>query len=89
MYISTKFDTFFEKWCYYFRFTTLYIYKTNFILRKSNYGSEKNRTTKNQRGNNGADAETYSFNLTYNNKVYIMDFWLVCSEKEPIVEWEE
>ena len=38
---------------------------------------------------NGADVETHSFNLTYNNKVYTMDFWLVCSENEPIVEWEE
>ena len=40
---------FFEKWCYFFLFTTLYLYKTNFILRKSNYGSERNRTTKNKR----------------------------------------
>ncbi|MBQ8783743.1 MAG: hypothetical protein IJZ57_08235 [Clostridia bacterium] len=38
---------------------------------------------------NGSDVETHSFNLTYNNKVYTMDFWLVCSENEPIVEWEE
>ncbi|MBO5396181.1 MAG: hypothetical protein J6A97_04795 [Clostridia bacterium] len=38
---------------------------------------------------NGADAKIQSFNLRYNNKDYTMDFWLVCSENEPIVTLEE
>lgn len=34
---------------------------------------------------NGTDAEIHNFSLKYSGKNYSMDFWLVCSEKEPIV----
>lgn len=37
----------------------------------------------------GADVEIHNFNLNCNDKDYNMDFWLVCSENEPIVTLEE
>ena len=33
----------------------------------------------------GKKAEIYNFTLNYKEKEYTMDFWLVCSEKEPTV----
>lgn len=35
------------------------------------------------------DVEIHNFNLKYNGKDYNMDFWLVCSENEPIVTLDE
>lgn len=37
----------------------------------------------------GADVEIHNFNLNCNDKDYNMDFWLVCSENEPVVVLEE
>lgn len=37
----------------------------------------------------GVEVEIYNFNLNYNDKDYRMDFWLICSENEPIVTLEK
>ena len=33
----------------------------------------------------GVDLEIHNFELNYNGKEYNMDFWLICSESEPLI----
>ena len=35
---------------------------------------------------NDSEVEIHNFSLSYNGETYNMDFWLVCSENEPVVE---